>query len=98
MSEPTAATLIQQARQAEHQGRFDQARDLLRQAAGRAEESSLHLDAHLRLGKLLVEGGAPCHGEAEVVLAAARVRAEQEGAPRQAASALHLLALLQRRR
>jgi class 3 adenylate cyclase len=98
MSEPTAATLIQQARQAEHQGRFDQARDLLRQAAGRAEEPSLHLDANLRLGKLLVEGGAPCHGEADVVLGAARVRAEQEGALRQAASALHLLALLQRRR
>jgi class 3 adenylate cyclase len=98
MSEPPAVALILQARGAEHHGRFDQARDLLRQAAGRTEDPSLHLDAHLRLGKLLVEGGAPCHGEAEVVLGAARVRAEQAGAPRQAASALHLLALLQRRR
>ena len=98
MSEVSTASLIQQARQAEHRGQFDQARDLLRQAVVRAEDASLALDARLRLGKLLVEGGGRCYDEAEVVLSAARVRAEEDGAPRQASSALHLLALLQRRR
>src|SRR5258707_1035462 len=98
MDSPTAiADLMQQARDAEHQGQFDRARTLLRQAT-QDETQSLLLDALLRLGKLLVQGGVPCDAEAERVLDRARTRAEADGSPRQAAMALHLLALLERHR
>ena len=93
------AELIQQARQAEHQGQFDRARDLLRQAVrGAAVGDPLTVDARLRLGRLLIQGGAATRAEAETVLSAACAEAEDGGSPRQATTALHLLALLERRR
>jgi class 3 adenylate cyclase len=51
MNDPSAADLMQQAIHAERQGRFDEARALLRQATPSAEPG-LSLDACLRLGKL----------------------------------------------
>jgi class 3 adenylate cyclase len=93
----TIADLMQQARDAEYRGQFDRARSLLRQAT-QDETPSLLVDALLRLGKLLVQGGLPCDAEAQSVLDRARARAEADGSPRQAAKALHLLALLERQR
>jgi tetratricopeptide (TPR) repeat protein len=89
--------LRNQALQAEHRGRFDEARDLLRQVTteGQMPQS---LDARLRLGKLLISGGPPCRPEAEDVLTAASHQAEQAGSTRMSAGAIHLLALLERYR
>jgi class 3 adenylate cyclase/ATP/maltotriose-dependent transcriptional regulator MalT len=89
--------LIDQALQAERLGRFDEARDALRQAVA-LDETPQTLDARLRLGKLLVQGGHRYIPEAESILTAARRQAEQQGAPRLAATAIHLLALLERGR
>ena len=89
--------LIDQALQAERLGRFDEARDTLRQAVA-LQETPQTLDARLRLGKLLVQGGHRFFPEAESVLTAARRQAERQGAPRLAATAIHLLALLERGR
>jgi class 3 adenylate cyclase/ATP/maltotriose-dependent transcriptional regulator MalT len=97
--------LIDQALQAERLGRFDEARQKLREAIAPGEgegegdgESPQALDARLRLGKLLVQGGPAHSDEAEAVLTAARRQAEASGAPRQGATAIHLLALLERGR
>jgi class 3 adenylate cyclase len=92
-----AIDLLDQALQAEKLGRFDEARDKLRQAIA-AGETPHALDARLRLGKLLVFGGPTHFAEAETVLVEARRLAEQQGAPRMAATAIHLLALLERGR
>jgi class 3 adenylate cyclase len=90
-------SLIDQALQAERLGRFDEARDKLRQAIT-GDETPHALDARLRLGKLLVLGGRSNVAEAEQVLLEARREAEHQGAPRMAATAIHLLALLERGR
>jgi class 3 adenylate cyclase len=97
MNPLTATDLIDRALQAERLGRFDEARDALRQAAATGEASPA-LDARLRLAKLLIRGGPADGDEAKALLTAARTQAEQHGAPRQAATAIHLLALLERRR
>ena len=89
--------LIDQALQAERLGRFDEAREKLRQAIAQGEASSV-LDVRLRLGKLLVLGGGRCFDEAMSVLTEVRKQAEQEGARRQAAMAINLLALLEKGR
>jgi class 3 adenylate cyclase len=89
--------LIDEALQAERLGRFDEAREMLRRAVALGEMPQT-LDARLRLGKLLVQGGPRHFAEAEAVLIEARRQAEHQGAPRQAATAIHLLALLERGR
>ena len=94
MNEATATDLLHQAIQAEQRGRFAEARDLLRQAAC-TTAPLFCLDAQLRLGKLCLRGGTPAdYAEAETVLSEARAQAEHQGARRQAAVAIHLLALL----
>jgi class 3 adenylate cyclase len=89
--------LLDQALHAERLGRFDEARDKLRQAIADAETPHT-LDARLRLGKLLVQQGPNDTADAETVLVEARWQAERQGAPRLAATAIHLLALLERGR
>jgi class 3 adenylate cyclase len=95
MSRSKSTDLLDQALRAERLGRFQEARDLLRQAVS-AVEDPLTLDARLRLGKLLIQAGPPHREEAQAVLSAARALAEQRGLPRQAAGAIHLMALLAR--
>jgi class 3 adenylate cyclase len=95
MSDPVTS-LLDQAMESERSGRFDDAVALLRQAAAQPQ-SPLLLDAQLRLGKLLAQVLRRPE-EAEAVLSAARDRARAEGAPRQAAIAVNLLALNDRRR
>src|SRR4051812_20185465 len=95
MSKPELTGLLDQALHAERQGRFEEARGLLRRVID-ADEAATTLDARLQLGKLLIQGGHPHHDEAEAVLAAARAEAEQSGSTRLAAHAIHLLALLRR--
>jgi class 3 adenylate cyclase len=97
MSLPTITDLLGRAFDAERLGRFDEARDLLRRAITSAE-SPQSLEARLRLGKLLIYGAPGQYDEAESVLSAARLQAERQGAPRQAAAAVHLLALLEHHR
>jgi class 3 adenylate cyclase len=88
---------INEALQAERLGHFDEARAKLRQAL--AEGETPHgRDLRLRLGKLLVFGGPRHFAEAEVVLLEARRQAEDQRAPRQAATAIHLLAMLEKGR
>src|SRR5262245_23920160 len=89
--------LLDQALQEERLGRFDEARDRLREAISRGE-TTRGLDARLRLGKLLIQAGPPGFEEAESVLAEARRHAEGQGAIPQAAAAIRLLALLERSR
>jgi hypothetical protein len=89
--------LIDQALRAERLGRFEEARDKLRQAVA-VGEAPQTLDVRLRLGKLLIQGGPHLFAEAGSVLAEARSQAERQGAPRQGATAIHLLALLERGR
>ncbi len=98
MSMPEGTDLLNLALVAERLGRFQEARDFLRRAIVAFGELPEVLDARLRLGKLLTLGNSSDHAEAEAVLASARAQAELLGAPRQAASALHLLALLDRQR
>jgi class 3 adenylate cyclase len=90
-----ANDLINEALQAERHGRFEEAREKLRQAIA-AGDSPHALDARLRLGKLLVHMGASHAAEAEAILVDARRQAQEQGAPRLAATAIHLLALLER--
>jgi class 3 adenylate cyclase len=97
MADPPALDLVNRAIAAEHRGRFDEARDHLRQATAIAQPA-LALDARLRLGRLCIMGGPPLFGEAETVLTAAHRQAEHEQAPRQTAVVVHLLALLELRR
>jgi class 3 adenylate cyclase len=89
--------LMHQAMQSERLGRFEEARERLRRLIASDDPSgSLSLEARLRLGKLLIYGGTTSYAEAGEVLTAARMQAEQQGATRTAASAIHLLALLER--
>src|SRR4051794_18463447 len=97
MSMPEAIELLDLALIAERSGRFEGARELLRRAITLGESPG-SLDARLRLGKLLTLGDPAHHDEAEGVLTAARSQAEGLGATRQAASAIHLLGLLERQR
>jgi class 3 adenylate cyclase len=87
--------LLQQAVQAEFEGRFEEAIRLLRQALDHAN-SPLNIDVRLRLGKRLILLSRD--EEAAPVLAEARSAAERDGSPRKAATATLLLALGQRRR
>jgi class 3 adenylate cyclase len=97
MSASTSTELLELALQAEHLGHFDEARERLRRIV-LLGETPQGLTTRLKLGALLIAGGPPLYDEAESVLAAARVLAENEGAPRQEAAAIHLLALLERQR
>lgn len=97
MHDATVADLLHQAMEAERLGRFDGAREALRTVVAR-ENTPVTQEARLRLGKLLIYGGLQHGPEAEAVLQAARSEAEQSGAPRQTAAAVHLLALLERHR
>jgi class 3 adenylate cyclase len=90
---PAVTELLDLAIQAERMGRFAGARDFLRRAI--ALEGAAALDGRLRLGRLAIAAGQePDQAEAERELAAARSLAEQTGAMRSAAAAIHLLALL----
>ncbi|HLJ94298.1 MAG TPA: adenylate/guanylate cyclase domain-containing protein [Gemmataceae bacterium] len=89
--------LLDQALKAERAGRFVEARDKLR-AALAGSETAEALDARLRLAKLLIYAGAPSYEEAESHLVIAQSQAEQGSFPRQAATAIHLRALLERHR
>jgi class 3 adenylate cyclase len=97
MPTPTITDLMDQALQAEHLGRFDAARDLLRQVISLGETPRA-LDARLWLGRLLIYGGSPHYPEAEDVLGAARHQASQDRSPSHEAIAVHLLALLEKHR
>jgi class 3 adenylate cyclase len=94
MSDPAVTELLDHALQAERLGRFAEAREQLRRVTS-FEGSSATLEARLRLGRLLIESGQQAdHAEAEQELSKARQLAEQTGAMRSAAAAVHLLALL----
>jgi len=94
MSTPTVTELLDIALQAERLGRFAEARDWLRPLIA-LDGGPATLDARLRLGRLLIESGQQGdHAEAEQELSRARALAEQTGAMRSAAAAVHLLALL----
>ena len=97
MCTPRVTDLIDQALQAERFGRFDEARGSLRQAV-LVSQPPQAIDCQLRLAKLLISGGHAHDAEAEALLTTARLQAEQQGTPRQAATAIHLLALLERGR
>src|SRR4051794_34690987 len=86
MPTPTIIDLMDRALRAERLGRFDEARELLRRAVALGETPET-TNARLRRGNLLIQGGPSHHTEAETVLIEARRRAEQQGAPRQAATA-----------
>ncbi|MBI3467434.1 MAG: hypothetical protein HY000_30870 [Planctomycetes bacterium] len=96
MNDATVRELMHEAIHAERRGQFAAACANLRQAITLAGDTMLALDARLRLGKLLVHTSAGT--EADQVITEARRQAEQLGAPRQTAAAIHLRALLQRRR
>ncbi len=96
MQPPGPLDLLHRASRAESDGRFDEARQLLRQAVAAAGEAPVGCDARLRLGKLLVQGGASLAEEALATLDSARDLAARLGASRQQATAVHLLALLRR--
>jgi class 3 adenylate cyclase/tetratricopeptide (TPR) repeat protein len=97
MPTPTLIQLMGQALDAERLGQFDKARDVLRQAIA-LDPSSGSLDARLLLGRLLSFGTREDQAEAEDQLTVARDQAEQDGASRKTATAIHLLALLERHR
>ncbi len=98
MSTPTVTELLDLALQAERLGRFADAREQLRRVIG-LDGGPTMLEARLRLGRLLIESGRTAdQAEADKELATARALAEQTGATRSAAAAIHLLALLARSR
>jgi class 3 adenylate cyclase/tetratricopeptide (TPR) repeat protein len=98
MSTPTLTELLDLALQAERQGQFAEARESLRRAIA-LDAGPATLDARLRLGRLLSGTGQESDlAEAERELATARSLAEQAGALRSAAAAIHGLALLARNR
>jgi class 3 adenylate cyclase/tetratricopeptide (TPR) repeat protein len=97
MCTPRVTDLIDQALQAERFGRFDEARGSLLQAV-LVSQPPQAIDCRLRLAKLLISGGHAHDAEAEALLTTARLQAEQQGTPRQTATAIHLLALLERGR
>jgi class 3 adenylate cyclase len=97
MSPTAIRELLDDALKAERAGRLEEARTHLRKALT-AEETTEALDARLRLGRLLIHGGAPAYEEAESHLTTAQSLGEKLGLSRQAATAIHLRALLERRR
>lgn len=94
MATASPVDLYSRALQAEALGRFDEARALHRSAA---QADPTRLDIRLRLAHVCIRGGPTHYAEAESLLQAAICAGEQQGAPRQLAAALHLLALLCRR-
>src|SRR5690242_3852983 len=96
MNAETVRNLIDVALQAERQGKLAEACDTLRQAVALGDVGLLTLTARLRLGRLLIDDRQGA--EAEQVLRAAREQADQAGASRLQAAAIHLLALLERQR
>lgn len=99
MSEPTVPQQLDLALQAERRGRFGEARELLRTVvAATGANESLAQGAALRLGRLCALGGAEFADEAERVLRDVREQALADGASRQAAESVHLLALVERGR
>jgi class 3 adenylate cyclase/tetratricopeptide (TPR) repeat protein len=98
MSAPTLTELLDLALQAERLGRFAEARESLRKAIA-LDGGPATLDARLRLGRLLIGTSQESDlAEAERELTTARSLAEQAGAQRSAAVAIHGLALLARNR
>jgi tetratricopeptide (TPR) repeat protein len=98
MPSSTHTELLELALQAERLGRFTDAREQLHRVLdlGPGPASA---DVRLRLGRLLIESGQQDdQPEAEHHLVTARAHAEQSGASRAAAAAIHLLALLALRR
>lgn len=89
---------LDQAIHLERGGKLNEARDALRKAIAREEEADRAIDARLLLGKLLVHGRKDDEKEAETVLEKARDLAREEGAQVEESEALHLWALLERRR
>jgi class 3 adenylate cyclase len=98
MSDSTVAQLLQQALGAEHRGLFAEARSLLEQAVEQAGATARGHEARLRLAKLQIQGGPGLYNQAETTLNVARQHSRQMGWPLQEASAIHLLALLERHR
>lgn len=87
---------IEQATAAERLGKFDEARQILRNfIATHAPPSTL--DAQLMLGKLCVAGGTQLQAEAESLFANVRQLASSDES-HHAATALHLGSLLERRK
>ena len=98
MPTPTVTALLDLALKAERLGRFPEAREKLRRAIA-LDGDPATLDARLRLGRLLIETGQQDnHAEAERELLRACALAEQTGAMRSTAAAVHLLALRRVRR
>lgn len=85
------------ARAAERSGRLDEARQVLRGAL-RGAEGAAAVELRLALVRLLLLGGHELLAEADELLDLARRQAERLSSPRQLAIALHLSALLERRR
>lgn len=92
MPDSTTIDLLNVAIQAEHCGRFEEARELLRQVV--SATPPVPLDVLLRLAKLCILAGPASHEEAERLLGDVRAAAATQGGVRQAAIAIHLLALL----
>ena len=97
MNDPTLSELLDLALAAERAGQFDEAREKLRTVLASAG-GTMALDVRLCLGRLCVLGGHELLDEAEQVLSQARDQAQAAGSPRQEATAIHLLALLERGR
>lgn len=94
MPDSSLTNSLSQALRAELDGRDEDACNLLRQVVA-APDCSLTLNARLQLGRLLLQDHRH-HDEAQTVLHAARELAHRLGTPRQAATAIHLLAKLKR--
>ena len=98
MSTPTVTELLDLALQAERLGRFAESREFLRRAIA-LDGGPATLEARLRLGRLSIAAGQEeDQAGAERELTTALALAEQAGAIRSAAAAIHLLALLARQR
>ncbi|MFM9960709.1 MAG: adenylate/guanylate cyclase domain-containing protein [Planctomycetaceae bacterium] len=94
MNDSAIRELMNEAMHQEHHGSFLSACEKLRQVVTHGGDGSLALDARLRLGKLLVS--LRDSNEATACLTEARERAQQKGAVQATATAIHLLALLER--
>jgi len=88
-------SVIEEATRAERLGRFDEARQILRESLA-ASQPSATLAERLMLAELCVVGGRQFHQEAETLLASAEQLAAA-GDDRYLATALHLRGLLERR-
>jgi class 3 adenylate cyclase len=97
MATSTIQSLLNEAIQLERKGRWLEACAKLREAIGAGGQSSLALDARLRLGRLLIYYGEGSAAEQETsqVLTEARQLGAQGAAPSRTAVAVHLLALSQ---